>query len=97
MYQLKERLMKNMPFISNVTIHHQLIVTGTHKTMIAKIIESEAKMDPNKISGSGLSIERRVKSIVGDVISENGSKVYDLNIFGASYEFGDELYSFGNS
>lgn len=89
--------MKHIPFISSCTIHHQVIVTGTHKTMVAKIIESEAKMDPSKIRGSGLSIERRVKSIVGNVISENGSKVYDLNIFGASYEFGDELYSFGNS
>ena len=97
MYQLKENLIKHIPFISNATIHHQVIVTGTHKTMIAKIIESEGKMDSTKIKGSGLSIERRVKSIVGDVISENGSKVYDLNIFGASYEFGDELYSFGNS
>lgn len=95
LYKVKEDFVRHRQFIKDATIHNNIILTGQFKSIMARLLENEG-VEPSKILANGLSHENQVRRILGGLIGENSSKIYDLDIFGVGYGIGNELYSIGN-
>ena len=94
MYKVKEDFVRNTKLIKDAKIHNSIILTGPFKSIMARLLENDG-VEPKKILGNGSSHENQVRRILGGLIGENGSKIYDLDIFGVGYGIGNEQYSIG--
>ena len=94
LYKVKEDFVRNTKLLKEAKIHNSIILTGPFKSIMARLLENEG-VEPHKILGNGSSHENQVRRLLGGLIGENGSKIYDLDIFGVGYGIGNEQYSIG--
>ena len=94
LYKVKENFKAHEDYIKKVIVNESIILTGPYKTMLAKLTE-DLGVESTKIQASGLTVENKVRRLLGEVIKENPSNIYDLVLYGVAYGFGQESYSIG--